>query len=145
MIPPSIIDTSVLVAALVSQALNMPPAVIVAALLRGVLSGVTSAALLAEYRRTLRQPKIAARHRLDAVEVERLFRRIEANSQLLVPPPGGIACPDPRDQHLWDLLATVPEAVLVTGDALLVENPPPFGRVMTPRQFVESYLPHPGG
>ncbi len=93
----------------------------------------------------LLRPRVSVRAGLSSADISSLLALFTRIATLLVPPPGGFACPDPRDQHLWDLLATVPEAVLVTGDALLVENPPPFGRVMTPRQFVESYLPHPGG
>jgi predicted nucleic acid-binding protein len=72
-------------------------------------------------------------------DVETLLRDIQAMAQI---DPGGVGptCPDPGDQHLWDLLASVPRSVLVTGERRLVGSGHFPGRIMTPREFVERYL-----
>lgn len=46
--------------------------------------------------------------------------------------------PDSGDGHLWRLLATTPDSLLATGDRALLENPPDFASVVSPRQFIES-------
>lgn len=45
--------------------------------------------------------------------------------------------PDADEHHLWDLLGTRDAPVLVTGDQLLLDNPPPLASVISPRSFVE--------
>lgn len=53
------------------------------------------------------------------------------------PAPSTSPAPDPGDQHLWDLLAAAPTAVLVTGDQLLLEHPPEGRSALSPKSFVE--------
>lgn len=49
--------------------------------------------------------------------------------------------PDSADGHLWALLATFPKAVLITGNQLLIREPPSPGSVIPPRRFRDLYLP----
>ena len=53
----------------------------------------------------------------------------------------GASAPDPNDRHLWDLLAARPEAILVTGDRKLLQDPPAGVSVLSPRGFVELANP----
>ena len=48
--------------------------------------------------------------------------------------------PSAGDAHLWALLAAHPQAQLVTGDRLLIENPPNNTSVTSPRRFVDRFL-----
>jgi uncharacterized protein len=140
MTPLAMLDTSVLVGSVVTSNKEAPTAVMLDAVLDGRLPTVFSPALIDEYARVLLSARIARRHGLSPPDVWRLLRRIIESGTSIDAPPCGVPCPDPRDQHLWDLLAAAPGAVLVTGEALLIENPPPFGRVMTPRHFVDEFL-----
>ena len=45
--------------------------------------------------------------------------------------------PDPGDDHLWRLLSTVPGSILITGDQLLLQNPPGNASVLSPRSYFE--------
>jgi uncharacterized protein len=59
---------------------------------------------------------------------------IAANAVIREPASGTTSdAPDPGDQHLWDLIASMPEAVLVTGDRALLEHPPDSASVVAPR------------
>ena len=49
-----------------------------------------------------------------------------------------VRAPDPDDQHQWNLLASVPEAILATGVATLIREAPRQASVVLPRTFVES-------
>ena len=48
--------------------------------------------------------------------------------------------PSAGDAHLWALLAAHPQAQLVTGDRLLIENPPSGASVTSPRCFLDTFL-----
>jgi hypothetical protein len=44
---------------------------------------------------------------------------------------------DPGNDHLWRLLSAVPGSILVTGDQLLLHNPPENASVLSPRSCLE--------
>jgi predicted nucleic acid-binding protein len=44
--------------------------------------------------------------------------------------------PDPGDNHLWNLLEAEGAAILITGDKLLLDNPPSDRQVLSPQEFV---------
>ncbi len=108
------------------------------AMVEGAVPFAVSPALISEHRRVLERPPLQRRHRLDAGELERLLRAIEAHAILVNPPALDPEGPDPGDQHLWELLRAVPHAVLVTGDQALIAHAPSWARVMSPR---EAMLP----
>jgi uncharacterized protein len=109
-------------------------------LLSGRFQFVLSTALLDEYREVVQRPKLRKLHGLQDHEIERILEGISRNATWTEPTPSAFASPDPDDQHLWDLLTSRPDAVLVTGDRLLIENPPPGSIVQLPREFLESGL-----
>lgn len=110
------------------------------AALSGGLAGVVSDALLAEYAEVLLRRRIQAVTGKGPDEVEQFLEALHTKFSYFKAPGPAEAAPDPRDQHLWDLLLAVPDAVLVTGDRLLTENPPQGREVLSPRAFVERYL-----
>jgi putative PIN family toxin of toxin-antitoxin system len=117
-----VVDTNVLVAAVLGRRANAPPALILQAVLEGRLRPVVSDALIAEYLSVLGRPKIAARHGLTPAETESLVVAIVRQAVVVAPTSPGPPAPDPGDQFLFDLLVELPGSVLVTGDARL------FGR-----------------
>ncbi|MBA4180902.1 MAG: putative toxin-antitoxin system toxin component, PIN family, partial [Anaerolinea sp.] len=116
------------------------PGQVVQAALSGALSPVASEPLLTEYLRVLRRPRFAERLARAGRAPEVLVASFRDVSTRIRPAASDEAAPDPNDQHLWDLLLAVPDAILVTGDRLLLENPPEGREVLSPRAFVERYL-----
>jgi putative PIN family toxin of toxin-antitoxin system len=135
----AIIDTNVVVSGLLSSANNAPTVQVLDGMLHGRFVFVLSEDLIAEYRTVLLRPGIKRLHGLAEEEVDRILSELVLNGAMRTPPRAHERAPDPGDQHLWDLLATEPRAVLVTGDQDLADNPPPFARIVSPREFVDSH------
>jgi putative PIN family toxin of toxin-antitoxin system len=136
--PDVIIDANVMVSG-AGDLRGTPPVAVVNAVVDGVVRLVVSTALLAEYRRVLSRPKLRRVHGLDAAGIDAFLWLVDDRAQLVVAPATDVAAPDPGDQHLWDLLAAAPEAILVTGDRKLLESSDFPGRILSPREFVERY------
>lgn len=135
-----IVDTNVLIAGLLTAEGSSPTARLVDAMLTGRLFFLLSADLLREYREVLLRPTIACRHGLDATEIDQILTEITANAIWRDPPDDGDpGCPDPRDTHLWALLAAAPDTVLVTGDRRLLESPRPLSSVIPPAVWAAQF------
>jgi putative PIN family toxin of toxin-antitoxin system len=132
-----VVDTNVVVAALLTADAASPPACILDLMLSGRILYPLSPALLAEYRTVLLRPAIRDRHGLTVEEIDLLLEELVAGA-IWREPGGGAPAPDPGDDHLWALAGCHPGACLVTGDRLLLDNPPEGVKVVTPRQFLES-------
>ncbi len=127
---PLVVDTNVVVAGLLTRDPAAPTARILDAMLRGEARFLLSEELLAEYRTVLLRPKIATLHGLAAVEVDEILLRLAANGAVRDPAP---ADRGPRgDGHLFALLETEPEALIVSGDAAVLRHAGRRGR--TPKQ-----------
>ena len=137
-----IVDTSVIVSGLVGPDVSSPPARILGAALNGSLLYVMSGDLLDEYASVLRRPQIARRHGQTDDQIDRLLATLVANA-IWREPTVAVNAPDRGDDHLWALLASWPQALLVTGDRLLLSNPPPGASVVSSREFVDTFLPSP--
>ena len=136
---PCIVDTNVIVSGLIGSDPKSPPALILDAMLDGRLLYLMSDALLNEYSSVLRRPRLVRLHGLTDDEIDRLLTDLVANGIWRQPVASGDA-PSAGDAHLWALLATQPQAKLVTGDRLLFENPPTGASVTSPRHFVDTCL-----
>lgn len=134
-----VVDTNVIVSGLIGTDPNSPPARILDAMLDGDLLYLMSSALLAEYSTVLRRPRIARLHGLSDDGLDRLLTELTANAVWRQPSTNPQA-PESGDKHLWALLASWPQSRVVTGDRLLVENPPATAVVVTPRQGVDTFL-----
>ena len=134
-----IVDTNVIVSGLIGADSNSPPARILDAMLDGGLLYLMSGNLLNEYSSVLRRPRLSRLHGRTDDEIDRLMTDLVANGMWRQSAVGGDA-PDPGDDHLWALLAGHPQAQLVTGDRLLLENPPSGASVTSPRHFVDAFL-----
>lgn len=131
---PAIIDTNVLVSALISPNKDTPPGRIVRAMLEGGFAFTLSDALLAEYREVLNRSHLRKQHGLPAEDLDVLLLEVTRHAIVLHPPPSDEKAPDPKDQHLWDLLAMRMDLILVTGDKLLL-NSNRQSRILSPQQF----------
>lgn len=82
----------------------------------------------------LLRPRIRQRHKLTEDDVHVLLTRLAENGAFRELTQTATA-PDPGDAHIWALLATMKDVVLVTGDKLLLDNPPEGRRVISPEAF----------
>lgn len=136
-----IVDTNVVVSGLIGADSDSPPARILDAMLDGALLYLMSDDLLTEYSFVLRRPSLVRWHGLTDSEIDRLLADLVANALWCEPvPAAGVDVPDTGDAHLWALLVSRPQAHLVTGDRLLLDNPPSGASVISPRRFVDTFL-----
>jgi predicted nucleic acid-binding protein len=105
------------------------------AVLRGTFPFLLSFDLLAEYRTVLFRPKIQRLHGLTTTEVDTILTKMTTNG--LVKEPGGTQAKglDPCDLHIWQLLETVSNAMLVTGDQALRKFLIKTTPVFSPQEF----------
>lgn len=134
-----IVDTNVIVSGLIGADPNAPPARILDAMLNGDLLYLMSADLIAEYSSVLRRPCLVRFHGRTGDEIDRLLTDLVANA-LWREPITSVDAPDTGDAHLWALLASHPQGPLITGDRLLLKNPPSGASVISPRRFVDALL-----
>ena len=134
-----IVDTNVIVSGLLGADSDSPPARILDAMLDGTLLYLMSDDLLNEYSSVLHRPSLVRLHGRTDDEIDRLLAGLVANAVWREPAVKSDA-PDPRDDHLWALLASCPQGQLVTGDRLLLENPPGDASVTSPRHFFGTFL-----
>jgi putative PIN family toxin of toxin-antitoxin system len=133
----AVIDTNVVVAGLLTASADSPTARILDAMRNGAFPFLVSTALLSEYREVLLRKKIRSLHGLTEREVDQLLIAIAA-AAIVREPQARTGAPDAKDNHLWSLLLTQPNSVLVTGDQVLAKSPPPKSAVVTPREFVDQ-------
>ena len=131
-----IIDTNVLVAGLITKDEESPTARLLDAMLGGEILYILSPALLSEYSAVLLRPRISKLHGRGSDEVDFLLTEITGNAIWReATEKSSSNSPDPGDAHLWDLLHSEPEAILITGDRLLLTNPPDVHRLITPADY----------
>ena len=139
MVPDVVLDANVLYSGLFPDR-TRPPARAVDAVFGGdQFTAIVSDELLAEYREVPVREGALKRFGKSRAEVLEFLEALRAVGREVVTVPGP-PCPDPRDQHLWDLLASEPRAVLVTGERVLLGSGHFPGRILSPRDFVERYL-----
>lgn len=133
--PLMVIDTNIVVSGLISA----DPQALVCRIVDGMLSAsfvyLLSPALLDEYRAVLLCPNIQRLHGLNQDEIDRILGDMVINA-IWREPELPVEAPEPGDNHLWALLAAHKGSMLVTGDPLLLDNPPDFASVISPRSFV---------
>ena len=131
--PVFIVDTNVVVAALITSQVESPTARLLDAMVNGRLIYLLSPALLGEYRAVMLRPRLIRAHGLAEAEIDTLLTELTGNAIWREPPADAEhQAPDPNDAHLWALLACEPAAVLITGDLLLLDNPRPGRSLISP-------------
>ncbi len=135
-----LVDTNVFVAGLITSERQAPTALIVDVMLSGRMVFLLSPKLLDEYRHVLQRPAIANLHGLSHAQIELILVETTANAIWREPRPDkAYVCPDLGVAQLWDLLASEPSAVLITGDRLLIDNPRPGTSVITPSAWRDQF------
>lgn len=117
-----VIDTNVVISGLITSDSAAPTARILDGMLEGCFPFLLSGELLSEYWRVPRRTAIRRLHSLSDQELESLLTAVVVNAIFREAPATTEKAPSREDQHLWDLLATEPGAVLVTGDRALLES-----------------------
>ncbi|MHB8255578.1 MAG: PIN domain-containing protein [Acidiferrobacter sp.] len=133
-----IVDTNVVVAGFLTVRADSPVARVLDGMLAGTLSFTVSEALLAEYQAVMGRPALCKAHGLSAGEIDMILIDLAQRAIVLTPvtaPPA----PDPGDQHLWELLASREETILITGDKVLQQERTLGHRVFSPTTFVECW------
>lgn len=138
-LPVFVVDTNVVVVGLITGADGSLVAFILGAMLSGSLLYLLSPELLTEYRSVLLKPKLTTPHGSAEAEVDRLLVELTANA-IWREPKLASPVPDRRDDHLWALLGAYAGSILITGDRLLLENPPTRSSVISPKTCVERFL-----
>ena len=131
-----VVDTNVVAAGLITSSADSPVAAVLDAMLAGTLLYLLSTSLLGEYQAVLSRPKLSALHGLSQREIEQLLVELTGNA-IWRDPQGGPPAPDRGDDHLWALLRAHPGSTLITGDRLLLEQPPEGASVITPRSWLD--------
>ncbi|MXX07793.1 MAG: putative toxin-antitoxin system toxin component, PIN family [Gammaproteobacteria bacterium] len=139
MLKPAVIDTNIVVSGLIAADAGSPIAKILDGMLKGEIPYLMSEELLIEYAKVLRRPKLAGLHQLTEQEIDTLLAEIVANAMWREPVPAEEA-PDSDDSHLWRLLASEYGSILVTGDKLLLSNPPASHSAVSPRNYIDNLL-----
>ena len=132
----AVVDTNVVVSGILTSDIDAPTSRILDSMLSGTLRFALSIGLLEEYRSVLFRKKIRSRHGLDEAQIDTILTAVAENAVIREPADPPSFPPDEGDLHLWALLAALPGAVLVTGDQALVDNPPNWASVVTPRTFL---------
>lgn len=130
----AVIDTNVVVAGLLTGNAESPTARILDGMRNGAFPFLLSTALLAEYREVLLRKKIRALHGLSEHNVDALLTTIAIHA-IVREPEARTGAPDAKDNHLWSLVQSQANSVLVTGDHALAKSPPPKSNVLQPREF----------
>ena len=135
--PVIVLDTNVIVSALITGQPHSPTCLILDGMLAGQFTFLLSTEILSEYRRVLLRPKIQKLHGLDEGEVDAILTEIVVNGVMRETLKVSRRAPEKGDDHLWALISIQPGTMLVTGDKLLIENPPDSATVLSPREFIE--------
>jgi uncharacterized protein len=133
----AVVDTNVVVAALITSRADSPTSLILDGMLAASFPYLLSTELVAEYLEVLSRPRISDLHGLSPKQLDIILTTIVANGIYKTPVSPASAAPDPGDDHLWALAQSEPDCVLVTGDRLLVDSPPGGVSVISPREFLE--------
>lgn len=124
------------VGALTSRRIDTPTRLLLVAAVKGEVFLHVSPALYAEYVDVCTRPKVLGRTEERRAEIMETMTTLATLARWHAPDTTAIFAPDPDDQHLWELLAALPDATLVTGDAALLRSGAFPGRVRTPRDVL---------
>jgi len=139
MAPPVIVDTNVVVAAVLTARTDSPVARVLDGMLAALFPFAISDALMAGYRTVLRRPSLRKAHGLSSDELDIILVELAQRGIVIAPVPAPPA-PDPGDQHLWELLAARDDLLLVTGEKKLQRDRAMGPRILTPATYIERWL-----
>lgn len=126
-----VIDTNVLVSALLSKQEDSATVKVIGMLLEGKLITIATEGILREYGEVLRRRKFGFPE--DAVAV--LMEEIRRTAVIIEPEATDEELPDEKDRPFYDAMMAESDAVLITGN---LRHFPPNERIMSARTFIES-------
>ena len=128
----AVIDTNVLVSALLSSKEDSATVQVLNRVIRGVVIPVYSNAITKEYREVLSRKKFG----FSGKTIEYLLSAIEKYGILIDPAPSEITLPDMKDLPFYEVVLERPEddTYLVTGN---IKHFPAQPFVVTPREFLD--------
>lgn len=135
--PPAIIDTNVVIAGLLTSRADSPVVRILDGMVTAAFPFVLSEALLAEYHTVMTRPKLRKLHGLHDEQIDKILLELAQHAIVLQPVASSPDAPDPGDQHLWNLLNSHDDLLLVTGDMRRHGAAGMALRIVSPRAFIE--------
>lgn len=132
-----VVDTNVVVSALITVDFRSPPTQVLAAALSGRITPVLSPELLREYESALIAPRTQRRHRLVPSEVQEILDWLAHRGAVIEPGSARRRPPGLSDAHVVAILESEPRALLVTGDVRLRTWAAGWTTALSPRGFVE--------
>ena len=128
----AVIDTNVLVSALLSSREDTATVQVIARMLAGEITPVYSGAILAEYREVLRRKKFGFSPNI----VNQLLDTVAKFGLLVEPTPTGVILPDMKDLPFYEVVLDKREdgAYLVTGN---LKHFPRESFIVTAREMLE--------
>ncbi len=128
----AVIDTNVLVSALLSSHNNAATVQVIRKLFSGNIIPIYSREILKEYNEVLRRKKFKFSEEL----VTALISSIERIGQIVTPSPTGELLPDMKDLPFYEVVMEkqTDDAFLVTGNKKHFPNKP---FIVTPKEFLE--------
>lgn len=127
-----IIDTNVLVSALLSSHEDSATVRLLMMLLDGRIIPVITDGIFCEYGEVLRRKKF----RFPEESVSVLLDEIRKKSRMIKPALSDVEMPDEKDRPFLDALLTEDETILITGN---LKHFPRHERIMTARDFLALY------
>lgn len=128
----AVIDTNVIVSALITRSPQSPVLQVVQRILSGRVCTLVNNEILAEYREVLARPKF----NLEQETVETVISELLKHSLNVDAPPSGVVLPDPKDVVFYNVVLAKRDdgAYLVTGN---IKHFPACSFVVTPREFLD--------
>lgn len=127
-----IIDTNVLVSALLSSRDDSATVIMLMLLLDGHIIPVITDRIFSEYGEVLRRKKF----RFPEESVSVLLDEIRKKSKMINPTISDVDLPDEKDRPFLDALLAEDDTVLITGN---LKHFPRHERIMTARDFIALY------
>ena len=127
-----VIDTNVLVSALLSSHDDSATVIIVSLVLKGCVPLIITSRILAEYEEVLRRRKF----RFPEENVSELLDALKRKAIEIDPVPSNIELLDEDDRPFFDAMLSVEESILITGN---IKHFPRHERIMTGRAFLSLF------
>ena len=128
----TIIDTNVLVSALLASHYDSATVQVVKLMLKGNALPVITDRIISEYEEVLRRRKFG----FPEESVSVLLDEIRKKSRMIKPALSDVELPDENDRPFLDALLTEDETILITGN---LKHFPRHERIMTARDFLALY------
>ena len=126
----AVIDTNVLVSALISKRPDSFPLTVIEQVYTGLIVPVINDEILAEYEDVLHRDKF----NLEAADINTaLITFIHYGLNVNRTPLPNVKIPDPKDRVFYEVKASCPDAYLITGN---IRHFPTEPSVVTPREMV---------